>query len=78
MVLAVVVGLVALDGRWEWLTVTMAGTALYLGGRLLPGFPLQAWAYGVAAAAIALGACLRTAPARHLLDRRRDRSLPGT
>lgn len=73
-----VVGLVALDGRWEWLTVTMAGTALYLGGRLLPGFPLQAWAYGVAAVAIALGACLRTAPARHLLNRRRDRSLPGT
>ncbi|MBW8699711.1 hypothetical protein MBT84_08910 [Streptomyces sp. MBT84] len=27
-----VVGLVALDGRWEWLTVTMAGTVLYLGG----------------------------------------------
>src|SRR5262249_6381960 len=65
-----VVGLVALDGRWEWLTVTLAGTALYLAGRLLPGFPLQAWAYGTAAAVVALGACLRTAPAQRLLQRR--------
>ncbi|WP_438306044.1 glycosyltransferase family 87 protein [Streptomyces sp. HUAS TT11] len=64
-----VVGLVALDGRWEWLTVTMAGTALYLGGSPSHGFPLQAWAYGTAAVSVTLGACLRTAPARHLLDR---------
>ncbi|MED7822068.1 glycosyltransferase family 87 protein [Streptomyces chiangmaiensis] len=70
------VGLVALDGRWEWLTVTMAGTVLYLGGRLLHGFPLQAWAYGAAAVCVALGACLRTAPAREFLERRRGRS-PG-
>ncbi|MGW2858119.1 glycosyltransferase 87 family protein, partial [Streptomyces sp. NPDC001215] len=28
-----VIALVALDGRWEWLTVTLAGTVLYLGGR---------------------------------------------
>ncbi|WP_020134957.1 glycosyltransferase 87 family protein [Streptomyces sp. 351MFTsu5.1] len=55
-----VVALVALDGRWEWLTVTLAGTALYLAGRLLPGFPVQAWAYGTAAVAIGLGACLRS------------------
>jgi hypothetical protein len=34
-----VIALVALDGRWEWLTVTLAGTVLYLAGRLLPGFP---------------------------------------
>jgi hypothetical protein len=73
-----VVGLVALDGRWEWLTVTLAGTVLYLGGALLPGFPLQAWAYGTAAICVALGACLRAAPARNLLDRRRVRYLPGT
>ncbi|MFF4957167.1 glycosyltransferase 87 family protein [Streptomyces sp. NPDC001222] len=59
-----VIALVALDGRWEWLTVTLAGTALYLGGRLLPGFPLQAWAYGVAAAVITAGACLRAGRAR--------------
>ncbi|MFF4953275.1 glycosyltransferase family 87 protein [Streptomyces chattanoogensis] len=65
-----VVGLVALDGRWEWLVVPLAGTVLYLGGRPLPGFPLQAWAYGTAAVCVALGACLRAAPARHLLDRR--------
>ncbi|MGV9247824.1 glycosyltransferase family 87 protein [Streptomyces sp. NPDC003710] len=66
-----VVGLVALDGRWEWLTVTAAGTVLYLGGRLLPGFTLQAWVYGTAAVCVALGACLRAAPARQLLERRR-------
>lgn len=72
----IVVGLVALDGRWEWLTVTVAGTVLYLGGRLLPDFPLQAWAYGTAAVCVALGACLRAAPARHLLDRRRGRCQP--
>ncbi|MFD5470920.1 glycosyltransferase 87 family protein [Streptomyces sp. NPDC127105] len=74
----IVVGLVALDGRWEWLTVTVAGTVLYLGGRPLPGFPLQAWAYGTAAVCVALGACLRAAPARHLLDRRRGRCRPRT
>ncbi|MFI1294328.1 glycosyltransferase family 87 protein [Streptomyces sp. NPDC020792] len=74
----IVVGLVALDGRWEWLTVTVAGTVLYLGGRLLPDFPLQAWAYGTAAVCVALGACLRAAPARHLLDRRRVRCRPRT
>ncbi|MFF2964468.1 glycosyltransferase 87 family protein [Streptomyces sp. NPDC057963] len=73
-----VVGLVALDGRWEWLTVTVAGTVLYLSTRLLPGFPLQAWAYGTAAVCVALGACLRSAAARRLLDRRRGRSLPRT
>ncbi|MEU5045049.1 glycosyltransferase 87 family protein [Streptomyces griseorubiginosus] len=54
-----VIALVALDGRWEWLTITLAGTTLYLAGRLLPGFPLQAWAYGVAAVAISVGACVR-------------------
>ncbi|MFI2645104.1 glycosyltransferase 87 family protein [Streptomyces sp. NPDC018610] len=59
-----VVGLVALDGRWEWLTVTLAGTVLYLGGRLLPGFPVQASAYGTAAVCVALGAVLRALPAR--------------
>ncbi|MFB7737064.1 glycosyltransferase family 87 protein [Streptomyces sp. NPDC056112] len=74
----IVVGLVALDGRWEWLTITVAGTVLYLGGRLLPDFPLQAWAYGTAAVCVALGACLRAAPARHFLDRRHGRCRPRT
>ncbi|MFE1988135.1 glycosyltransferase family 87 protein [Streptomyces mirabilis] len=54
-----VIALAALDGRWEWLAITLAGTVLYLAGRLLPGFPLQAWAYGAAALTVALGACLR-------------------
>ncbi|MEU6096961.1 glycosyltransferase 87 family protein [Streptomyces sp. NPDC047079] len=73
-----VVGLVALDGRWEWLTVTVAGTVLYLGGRLLPGFPLQAWAYGMAAVCVALGACLRAAAARRFPERRRGPCRSGT
>jgi hypothetical protein len=64
-----VIGLVALDGRWEWLTVTMAGTVLYLAGRLLPGFNLQAWAYGSAAVVVALVTCLRAAPIQRLLKR---------
>jgi hypothetical protein len=66
-----VIALVALDGRWEWLTVTLAGTVLYLAGRLLPGFPLQAWTYGVAALVVTAGACLRSRPVRELLRRRR-------
>ncbi|MFF3905846.1 glycosyltransferase family 87 protein [Streptomyces sp. NPDC001848] len=55
------IALVALDGRWEWLTVTLAGTVLYLAGRLLPGLPVQAVAYGAAAVAVTLGARLRAA-----------------
>ncbi|MER7926139.1 glycosyltransferase 87 family protein [Streptomyces sp. NPDC096057] len=66
-----VIALVALDGRWEWLTVTLAGTVLYLAGRLLPGFPLQAWTYGVAAVAVTVGACLRSRPVQDVLARRR-------
>ncbi|MFE1172245.1 glycosyltransferase 87 family protein [Streptomyces sp. NPDC058773] len=61
-----VVALVAMDGRWEWLTVTLAGTVLYLAGRLLPGFPLQACAYGAAALVIATTACLRSGRARRI------------
>ena len=63
-----VVALVAMDGRWEWLTVTLAGTALYLAGRLLPGFPLQAWAYGTAVIVITAGACLRSGGVRRILQ----------
>ncbi|MGW7381410.1 glycosyltransferase 87 family protein [Streptomyces sp. NPDC054794] len=62
-----VIAFVALDGRWEWLTVTLAGTVLYLAGRLLPGFPLQAWAYGVAALAVTTGAWLRSGAAQRLV-----------
>ncbi|MGW2787734.1 glycosyltransferase 87 family protein [Streptomyces populi] len=64
-----VVALVAVDGRWEWLTVTLAGTVFYLAGRLLPGFPLQAWAYGAAAAVILTVACLRSDRSRKVLRR---------
>ncbi|MGW3012745.1 hypothetical protein ACWC9R_28475 [Streptomyces sp. NPDC001219] len=50
------VALVVMGGRWEWLTITLAGTAVYLAGRLLPVFPLQAWAYGSAVLVIATAA----------------------
>ncbi|POX40617.1 glycosyltransferase 87 family protein [Streptomyces sp. Ru72] len=63
-----VIALVAMDGRWEWLTVTLAGTVLYLAGRLLPGFPLQGWAYGTAAVVIAAGACLRSGRVRRIMQ----------
>jgi hypothetical protein len=64
-----VVGLVALDGRWEWLTVPLAGTVLYLCGPRLHGVPVQAWSYGAAAACVVIGAVLRAEPARRFLGR---------
>jgi hypothetical protein len=55
-----VVALVALDGRWEWLAVPLAGLALYTGGEMGgPGNTLQAAAYGIAAVAVTAGAVLR-------------------
>ncbi|MFI9162259.1 hypothetical protein [Kitasatospora aureofaciens] len=59
-----VVALVALDGRWEWLAVPAAGQALYLVG----GEGTQRTAYAAALACVlvvpALRALLGTAPAR--------------
>ncbi|WP_369182239.1 glycosyltransferase 87 family protein [Streptomyces sp. Y1] len=59
-----VVALVALDGRWEWLAVPAAGQVLYLTG----GEDAQRAAYGAALACVlavpALRRLLRTAPAR--------------
>ncbi|WP_063794408.1 hypothetical protein, partial [Kitasatospora sp. MBT63] len=49
-----VVALVALDGRWEWLAVPAAGAALYLGGG-----DLQQPAYGAALLAVLAGAAVR-------------------
>lgn len=51
------VALVALDGRWEWLGVPLAGTVLYLAG----GDPrIQPWVYGAALAAVLTGAAVRS------------------
>jgi hypothetical protein len=60
-----VVALVALDGRWEWLTVPAAGATLYIGGSLWH-VPLQSLTYGAAALAVLTGAAVRarTAPGR--------------
>jgi hypothetical protein len=55
-----VVGLVALDGRWEWLAVPLAGLALYTGGQIgTRGDTLQTIAYGTAALAVVTGAVVR-------------------
>lgn len=55
-----VVGLVALDGRWEWLTVPAAGMVLYVEGAVgSGGFAAQAWPFGVATVAVVVGATVR-------------------
>ncbi|MEU6094352.1 glycosyltransferase 87 family protein [Streptomyces sp. NPDC047079] len=57
-----VVALVALGGRWEWLAVPAAGTVLYIGDALHWGGLAQAAAYGLAAAVVCAGALLRARP----------------
>ncbi|MFB7591077.1 glycosyltransferase 87 family protein [Streptomyces sp. NPDC056169] len=57
-----VVALVALDGRWEWLGVALAGAVAYLAGPLV-GYGSATVAYGAAAAAVGVGAALRRRPA---------------
>ncbi|MCQ4079806.1 DUF2029 domain-containing protein [Streptomyces sp. RB6PN25] len=55
-----VVALVALDGRWEWLTVPAAGTVLYVGDALhWNSFTVQVSVFGPAAAAVLAGALIR-------------------
>jgi hypothetical protein len=55
------VGLVALSGRWEWLPVAAAGYPPYLVGALhLPPEPTKMAAYGTAAALTVLFGFLRT------------------
>jgi hypothetical protein len=62
-----VVGLVALDGRWEWLGVPVAGAAAYLGADATT-------AYALAAAAVAAGLWARYCPPR---GRRPPRNTEG-
>ncbi|MCZ4119202.1 glycosyltransferase family 87 protein [Streptomyces sp. H39-S7] len=63
-----VVALVALDGRWEWLTVPLAGTVLYIGNSMgAHGTWLQSWSYGTAAVAVLAGAALRARGASRAL-----------
>ncbi|NEA57163.1 DUF2029 domain-containing protein [Streptomyces sp. SID13666] len=55
-----VIALVALDGRWEWLAVPLAGTALYIGNAMgAHGSWLQSWSYGTAAVTVLASAALR-------------------
>ncbi|MFG2717696.1 glycosyltransferase family 87 protein [Streptomyces sp. NPDC048416] len=53
------VALVALDGRWEWLTVAAAGTCTYVVAKALGDFPMAKTAYGVAACAVLAGWVVR-------------------
>ncbi|MEV7521970.1 glycosyltransferase 87 family protein [Streptomyces sp. NPDC091371] len=52
------IALVALDGRWEWLATALAGAAAYVTGRAL-GEATGTVAYGLAAAAVLAGQMLR-------------------
>jgi hypothetical protein len=66
------VALVALDGRWEWLAVPAAATVLYIGDALhWQSFTVQASAFGLAAVTVLAGALVRTR-ARGGKERRRD------
>jgi chromate transport protein ChrA len=63
------VALVALDGRWEWLGVAAAGAAKYVTGRLdADGDTIGTTAYALAAAAVLAG---------HVLRRRRGTKPPA-
>ncbi|MEU3911478.1 glycosyltransferase family 87 protein [Streptomyces sp. NPDC029721] len=65
-----VIALVALDGRWEWLGVAVAGAAVYLTGRVAPY--ACAVAYGAAALAVLGGWAAR----RHAAARDRPHLVP--
>ncbi|KUJ66033.1 hypothetical protein ACZ90_40930 [Streptomyces albus subsp. albus] len=54
------IALVALDGRWEWLGVAVAGTAAYVTNRAVPGSDaVGTTAYAVAGLAVIAGWALR-------------------
>ncbi|MEU9856189.1 glycosyltransferase family 87 protein [Streptomyces sp. NPDC047974] len=55
------VALVALDGRWEWLGVALAGATAYLAAPLV-GHGAATAAYGIAAAAVCAGWWTRRRP----------------
>ncbi|MFG2194859.1 glycosyltransferase 87 family protein [Streptomyces sp. NPDC048639] len=60
-----VVALVALDGRWEWLGVAVAGAAAYVAGRLVAGDDaIGTCAYAVAAFAVLAGWAVRSGVTR--------------
>ncbi|MEV3858595.1 glycosyltransferase 87 family protein [Streptomyces sp. NPDC050095] len=59
------VALVALDGRWEWLAIAAAGAAKYVAGRAVsPADTVTTTAYALAAAVVVAGWLLRRRAAR--------------
>ncbi|MFJ5921581.1 hypothetical protein ACIQF6_03115 [Kitasatospora sp. NPDC092948] len=63
-----VVALVALDGRWEWLAVPAAGQVLYL----LGGDEVQRAAYGAALGVVLAGSLVRRCAARPVAGQREE------
>jgi Glycosyltransferase family 87 len=60
------VALVALDGRWEWLAVAAAAYPVYFAGALeLPYLSVQRWSYGLALVIVAAVAIARTRTGLH-------------
>ncbi|MFE3650375.1 hypothetical protein ACFXO2_21520 [Streptomyces sp. NPDC059152] len=54
------IALVALDGRWEWLAVAAAGAAAYVTARAFPAHgAVGTTAYALAAAIVLLGRLVR-------------------
>ncbi|MEU1721232.1 glycosyltransferase 87 family protein [Nonomuraea sp. NPDC005692] len=62
-----VVALAALDGRWEWLGVALAGAVAYTTGPAAPGSPGTP-AYALAAVAVLAGWAVRRPRGDHLLS----------
>ncbi|MFI7112554.1 glycosyltransferase 87 family protein [Nonomuraea sp. NPDC050227] len=62
-----VVALAALDGRWEWLGVALAGAVAYTAGPAAPGTPGTP-AYAVAALVVLAGWAVRRSRGDHLLS----------
>ncbi|MFE2555023.1 glycosyltransferase 87 family protein [Streptomyces sp. NPDC059352] len=62
-----VVALVALDGRWEWLGVALAGAVAYLAVPVAGGWVVTA-SYGPAAVAVCAGWWRRRAPVQEVPD----------
>ncbi|MFE3556156.1 hypothetical protein ACFXKW_14965 [Streptomyces sp. NPDC059193] len=68
-----IVALVALDGRWEWLGIALAGAATYVTSRAFDhAYAVGTTAYAIAAAAVVISWATRratpTARAEHDLN----------
>ncbi|MFE9407784.1 glycosyltransferase family 87 protein [Streptomyces sp. NPDC006704] len=72
------IGLVALDGRWEWLAVAGAGTCVYVVAKATGDFPMAKTAYAVAACAVLAGWAVRRRWRPGRQEAGRQEALPQT